>query len=110
MTGCFNEENGGLGRNGLIQEQMGAEVSPRATPTRGAPATMASEESLKAIICELERQLSEKEVEIKEVKVKMSEEIQGLKIELHAMGILLKGKGEQIRRSNRRSKLRVYLP
>jgi len=108
LTSCFNEENGGLGRNGLIQEQMGAEVSPHATPR--APATMASEEGLKARICELERQLSEKEVEIKEVKVKMSEEIQGLKIELHAMGILLKGKGEQIRRSNRRSKLRVYLP
>jgi len=40
----------------------------------------------------------------------MSEEIRRLNSELDGMGIMLKGKEEQIRRSKRRSKLRVYLP
>jgi len=108
--GCFVEENGDLGRNGLIQEQMDREVSPHATPTRAAPAIMASEENLKARISDLGCQLNEKEEEIKKVRVEMSEEIRRLKSELDAMGILLNAKEEQARRSNRRSKLRIYLP
>ena len=43
-------------------------------------------------------------------KVEMSEEIQRLNSKLDGMGIMLKGKEEQIRRAKPRSKLRVYLP
>ncbi|HEY2974424.1 MAG TPA: hypothetical protein VGJ48_18040 [Pyrinomonadaceae bacterium] len=106
--GFFVERNGGLGNNGLIQEQKGAD-SPNAIHT-SPPATMASEEDLKARIYDLQCQLNEKQEEIIKVKVQMSEEIQQLKSELHAMSILLNAKEEQARRSNRRSKLRVYLP
>jgi hypothetical protein len=77
--------------------------------TRGT-ATIGSEENLNARVSDLESQLRQKEEELIKVKVEMSEEIQRLKSELHAMEILLNTKEEQIRRSNRRTKLRVYLP
>jgi hypothetical protein len=78
----------------MIQEKLGATVSPNATHT-SAPA---------------ERQPNGKEQEIIKVKGEMSEEIQRLNSELDAMGIVLKGKEKPIRRAKRRSKLRVYLP
>jgi len=43
------------------------------------------------------------------IEVEMSEEIQR-NSERDGMGIMLKGKEEQIRRAKPRSKLRVYLP
>ena len=104
----FIDGNGGLGSNGLIQEELGATVSPNGTHTR--PAIMGSEETSRQESTILERQLNGKEQEIINVKVEMSEEIQRLNSELDGMGIMLKGKEEQIRRAKRRSKLRVYLP
>ncbi|MGH7772863.1 MAG: hypothetical protein ACREQA_11600 [Candidatus Binatia bacterium] len=71
---------------------------------------MGSEENLKERIHDLECQLRHKEEEIIKVKVEMSGEIQRLKSELHVMKTLLNAKEEQIRRSSRRPKLRVYLP
>jgi hypothetical protein len=71
---------------------------------------MGSEETSRQESTILERQLNGKEQEITKVKVEMSEEIQRLNSELDGMGIMLKGKEEQIRRAKRRSKLRVYLP
>jgi Skp family chaperone for outer membrane proteins len=70
---------------------------------------MASEENLKAIIRDLESQLKQREEEITKVRAEMSEQIQRLKSELHAMQILHNAKEEQ-KRSNRRTKQRVYLP
>jgi hypothetical protein len=105
----FIDGNGGSGSNGLIQEELGATVSPNATHT-SAPATMGSEETSRQESTILERQLNGKEQEMIKVKVEMSEEIQRLNSELHGMRIMLKGKEEQLRRSKRRSKLRVYLP
>jgi hypothetical protein len=78
----------------MIQEKLGATVSPNATHT-SAP---------------VERQPNGKEQEIIKVKGEMSEEIQRLNSELDGMGIIRNGKEEQIQRSKRRSKLRVYLP
>ena len=71
---------------------------------------MASEENLKAIIHGLELQLRQKEEEIIKIRGEMSEQIQRLKSELHAMQILLNAKEEETRRSNRRTKQRVYFP
>jgi hypothetical protein len=96
-------------RNVLIQEELGATVSPNATHT-SAPAIMGSEETSRQESTILERKLNGKEEEITKAKVEMSEEIQRLNSELDTMGILLKGKEEQIRRAKRRNKLRVYLP
>jgi hypothetical protein len=93
----------------MIQEKLGATVSPSATHT-SALAIMGSEEISRQQSTILERQSNRKEQEIIKVKVEMSEEIQRLNSELDGMGIMLKGKEEQIRRSKRRSKLRVYLP
>ena len=109
MTRSFIDGHGGSSSNGLIQEESSATVSPNATHT-SAPATMKYEENLRARISDLERKLNGKEEEITKAKVEMSEEIQRLNSELDTMGILLKTKEKQIRRSKRRSKLRIYLP
>ena len=71
---------------------------------------MGSEEISRQESSILERQPNGKEQEIIKVKVEMSEEIQRLNSGLDGMGTMLKGKEEQVRRSKRRSKLRVYLP
>jgi hypothetical protein len=92
----------------MIQEKLGATVLPNPTHT-SAPAIMGSEEISRQQSTILERQSNGKEQGIIKVKVEMSEEIQR-KSELDGMGIMLKGKEEQIRRSKRRSKLRVYFP
>ena len=106
----FIDGNGGSSSNVLIQEELGAQrFRPNATHI-SAPAIMGSEETSTQESTILERQLNGKEQEIIKVKVEMSEEIQRLNSELDGMGIMLKGKEEQIRRSKRRSKLRVYLP
>jgi hypothetical protein len=93
----------------MIQEKLGATVSPNAMHT-SAPAIMGSEETSRQQSTILERQPNGKEQEMIKVKVEMSEEIQRLNSELDGMGTMLKGKEEQVRRSKRRSKLRVYLP
>jgi len=105
----FIDGDGGSSSNGLIQEELGATVSPNATHT-SAPAIMGSEETSRQESAIVERQSNGKEQEIINVKVEMSEEIRRLNSELDGMGIMLKGKEEQIRRAKRRSKLRVYLP
>jgi hypothetical protein len=92
----------------MIQEKLGATVSQNATHT-GAPAIMGSEEISREESTNVERQSNRKEQEIIKVKVEMSEEIRR-KSELDGIGIMPKGKEEQIRRSKRRSKLRVYFP
>jgi hypothetical protein len=109
LTRSFIDGNGGSSSNGLIQEQLVATVSPNAMDT-SAPATMKYEENLKARIYDLERKLNGKEEEITKAKVEASEEIQRLNSELDTMGILHNTKEKQIRRSKRRSKLRIYLP
>jgi hypothetical protein len=93
----------------MIQEKLGATVSPNAMHT-SAPAIMGSEEISRQESTILPRQSNGKEQGIIKVKVEMSEEIQRLNSELDGMGTMLKGKEEQVRRSKRRSKLRVYLP
>ena len=105
----FIDGHGGSSSNGLIQEKLDATVSPNATDA-SAPAIMGSEETSRQESTILERQLNGKEQEIIKVKVEISEEIQRLNAEHDGMGIMLKGKEEQIRRAKRRSKLRVYLP
>ena len=105
----FIDGHSGSRSNGLIQEESSATVSPNATHT-SAPAIMGSEETSRQESTILERQLNGKEQEIIKVKVEMSEEIQRLNSELDGMGIMPKGKEEQIRRAKRRSKLRIYLP
>jgi uncharacterized protein YicC (UPF0701 family) len=71
---------------------------------------MRTDENLQVAIYDLESQLRQKEDEIIKIKVEMSEEIQRLKSELHAMQILFKEKAEEIGRSNRRPKRRIYFP
>jgi hypothetical protein len=106
----FIDGHSGSSGNGLIQQKSGAMVSPNATHT-SAPAIMGSEETSRQESTILERQPNGKEQEIiKVIKVEMSEEIQRLNSELDGMGILVKKKEKQIRRSKRRSKLRIYLP
>ena len=92
----------------MIQEKLGATVLPNTMHT-SAPAIMGSDEISRQESTIVERQSNGKEQGIIKVKVEMSEEIQR-KSELDGMGIMLKGKEEQIRRSKRRSKLRVYFP
>jgi hypothetical protein len=104
----FIDGHGGSSSNGLIQEKLGATVLPNPAHTI-APAIMGSEETSRQESTILERQLNGKEQEIIKVKGEMSEEIQR-NSGLDGMGIMLKGKEEQIRRAKRRSKLRVYLP
>jgi len=103
----FIDGNDASDSNGLIQEQLGAKISPKATHT-SAPPTIGTEENVKASTYDLERQLNEKEI-IK-IKVEMSEEIQRRNSDPYAKGILHNAKEEQIRRSKRRSRLRIYLP
>jgi hypothetical protein len=79
----FREKNGGLGSNRLIQEQIETEVSRNDTYTEAA--AIGSEENLKARICDLQPHINQEEKEILTVK-------------------------ETTRRSNRRRKVRVYLP
>ena len=105
----FIDGHSGSSSNGLIQEELGATVSPNATHT-SAPAIMGSEEISRQESTIVERQANGKEQEIIKVKVEMSEEIQQLNSELDGMGILVKRKEKQIWRSKRRSKLRIYLP
>lgn len=71
---------------------------------------MRTDENLQVAIYDLESQLRQKEDEIVKIKVEMSEEIQRLKSELHAMQILFKEKAEEKERSNRRPKRRIYYP
>jgi hypothetical protein len=110
LMASFIAGNSGSDSNKLIQEHRGAEGSPNATYTTRAPATMGSEENLKARIYDLECQLGQREEEIIKLKKDISEESQRLKSELQAMGILLSAKEEQIRRCNTRSKRRIYFP
>jgi hypothetical protein len=103
----FIDGNGGSNSNVLIQEELGATVSPKRYAYK-RPRNNGSEENLKARIygfgAPTERESAT------DVKVEMSEEIQRLSSELDGMGTMLKGKEEQIRRSKRQSKLRIYLP
>jgi len=103
----FIDGNDASDSNGLIQEQLGAKISPKATHT-SAPPTIGTEENVKASTYDLERQLNEKKI-IKS-KVEMSEEIQRRNSDPYAQGILHNAKEEQIRRPKRRSRLRIYLP
>src|SRR6266478_7803162 len=105
----FIDGNDGSNSNVLIQEELGATVSPKRyaykrTRNNGSQETSRQESTI------LERQLNGKEQEIIKVKVEMSEEIERLNSELDGMGIMLQRKEELIRRSKRRSKLRIYLP
>ena len=104
----LNAGHGGSSSNGMIQEKLGATVLPNATHA-SAPAVMRSEEISRQESPILERQPKGKEQGIMKVKVEMSKEIQR-NSERDGIGTMLKGKEEQIRRSKRRSKLRVYLP
>jgi hypothetical protein len=87
----FIDGNGGSGSNGLIQEELGATVSPNATHT-SAPATMGSEETSRQESTILERQLNGKEQEIIKVKLEMLEEIQRLKLGTRWNGNSAEGK------------------
>jgi hypothetical protein len=97
LTCSFIDGNGGSGSNGLIQEQLGATVSPNAThtsaPQQWAPKKTQGKDLRFGALTERERG-----------------EIQRLNSKLDAMGILLNTKEKQIRRSKRRRKLRIYLP
>jgi len=79
----FIDGNDASDSNGLIQEQLGAKISPKATHT-SAPPTIGTEENVKASTYDLERQLNEKEI-IK-IKVEMSEEIQRRNSDNHLAG------------------------
>jgi hypothetical protein len=85
----FRKKNGGLGRNRVIQEQIGAEFSTR--------------------ICNSEPHINQEEKEIVRVKAEISEEIERAEPEVNTTEILLEAK-EAARPSNRRRKLRVYFP
>ena len=104
----LNAGHGGSSSNGMIQKKLGATVLPNATHT-SAPAVMGSEEISRQESPILERQPNGKKQGIMKVKVEMSKEIQR-NSERDGIGTMLKGKEKQIRRSKRRSKLRVYLP
>jgi uncharacterized protein YicC (UPF0701 family) len=99
---------GGFGTKGLIQKQIGTEVSTNDTCV--STWNNRSKEDLKARTCDLESQLNREEEAIVTVKTGMSEEIQRLKSKLHAKEIPLEAKEEPVRRSNRRCKLQVYFP
>ena len=106
----FIDGHGGSSSNGMMQEKLSATVLPNAVHISDAPAIMGSEEISRQESPILERQSNGKEQGIVKVRVERSEEIQRLNSELDRIGIMLKGKEEQIRRSKRRSKFRVYLP
>ena len=79
----LREKNGGLGRNRLIQEQIGTAFSRN--DTHREPAAIRSEENLKARICDLQPHINQEEKDIFRVR-------------------------QTARRSHRRRKVRVYFP
>ena len=85
----ITEKNGGFGSNRLRQEQIGAEFSTR--------------------MCNLEPHVNRDEKETVRAKEGIAEEIKREDCESDTTGIPLKAK-ETARPSNRRRKLRVYLP
>jgi hypothetical protein len=85
----IREKNGGFGSNRLRQEQIGAEFSTR--------------------MCNLEPHVNRDEKETVRAKEGIAEEIKREDYESDTTGIPLKAK-ETVRSSNRRRKLRVYLP
>ena len=85
----IREKNGGFGSNRLRQEQIGAEFSTR--------------------MCNLEPHVNRDEKETVRAKEGIAEEIKREDCESDTTGIPLKAK-ETARPSNRRRKLRVYLP
>ena len=85
----IREKNGGFGSNRLRQEQIGAEFSAR--------------------MCNLEPHVNRDEKETVRAKEGIAEEIKREDCESDTTGIPLKAK-ETARPSNRRRKLRVYLP
>jgi hypothetical protein len=97
LMGSLIEENDGLDTKGLIQEQVGTEVSTNDPYV--APATNESKEHLEASTCDLGSQSNQNEEQI-------SEESQSLKSQ-HTNEILQE---KPARRSSRRRKLRVYFP
>jgi hypothetical protein len=101
----FAEKNGGFGSNRLIQEPIGTAFSRN--DTYMAPAAIRSEENLKARICDLE---SQEEKEIVRNKAMMLKGTARVDSEFNTMEILLTAKKETSRSSNRRRKIRVYLP
>ena len=105
----FIDGNRGANSNGLIKKQLRPEVSPSARHT-SAPTEIGSEQNTKATIDNLDCQLRQKEEEIIKPTVEISEKTKQLKSELHEKEIRLNAKEEQVRRPNRRNKLRVYLP
>jgi hypothetical protein len=104
----FTEKNGGFGTNRLIQEQIGAEFSRN--DTNIAPAAIGSEENLKASICDLEPHINQEEKEIVRDKAMTLKEIERVESEFNTTGIPLQEKKEIARASNRRRKIRVYIP
>jgi hypothetical protein len=89
FDGIFQEKTGGLGSHRLFQEQIG---------DRGL------DEDLR-----FGAPMNGEEKEIVEVKAGMSEEIERVESPFNTRGILLKAK-ERARPSNRRRKIRVYIP
>jgi hypothetical protein len=85
----IREKNGGFGSNRLIQEQIEAEFSTR--------------------ICDLEPPVNPDEKETVRAKEGIAEEMKREICESDNTGIQLKAK-ETVRPSNRRRKLRLYLP
>jgi len=85
----IREKNGGFGSNRLRQEQIGAEFSTR--------------------MCNLEPHVNRDEKETVRAKEGIAEEIKREDCASDTTGIPLKAK-ETARPSNRRRKLRVYLP
>jgi hypothetical protein len=98
----FTGKNGGFGTTPLIEEQIGAEFSRNDTYI--APAAVGSEENLKASICDLEPHINQEEKEI------VRDKIERVDSEFNTTGIPLKAKKETARPSNRRRKIRVYIP
>jgi hypothetical protein len=103
----FAEKNGGFGSNRLIQEPIGTAFSRN--DTYMAPAAIRSEENLKARICDLESHINQEEKVVRD-KAMMLKESERVDPEFNTAGILLKAKKETSRSSNRRRKIRVYLP
>ena len=74
-----------------------------------APATQESEGNVKTTISDLEPNINQEEKEIVTVKAGLSEEIKRAHSEFDTTEILPEAK-ETARPSNRRRKIRVYLP
>ena len=85
----FREKNGGLSSNRLAREELGAEISTRT--------------------CNLEPNVNREEKETVTAKAALSEEIKRAHSEFDTTEILPEAK-EIARPSNRRHKIRVYLP